>query len=92
MIDINKLKKDLKLYLVTDSNLLKGRDFYNCIEEAMKAGVTMIQLREKEVDGKEFLAKAMKLRELTKKYNVSFIINDRIDIAMLVDADGVHVG
>ena len=92
MIDINKLKESLKLYLVTDSDLLKGRDFYKCIEEAMKAGVTMIQLREKEADGKEFLEKAIRLRELTKKYDVSFIINDRIDIAMLCDADGVHVG
>lgn len=92
MIDINKLKESLKLYLVTDSDLLKGRDFYKCIEEAMKAGVTMVQLREKEADGKEFLEKAIRLRELTKKYNVSFIINDRIDIAMLCDADGVHVG
>ncbi|WP_343337150.1 Thiamine-phosphate synthase [Terrisporobacter petrolearius] len=92
MIDKNKLKKSLKLYLVTDSDLLKGRDFYKCIEEAIKAGVTMVQLREKDADGKEFLKKARKLRELTKKYNVSFIINDRIDIALLVDADGVHVG
>ena len=92
MVDKNKLKKTLKLYLITDSDLLKGRDFYKCIEEAMRAGVTMVQLREKEVDGKVFLEKAMKLRELTKKYNVTFIINDRIDIAMLCDADGVHVG
>ncbi|MPN20569.1 Thiamine-phosphate synthase [bioreactor metagenome] len=92
MIDINKLKKDLKIYLVTDSDLLKGRDFYKCIEEAIKAGVTMVQLREKDADGKEFLEKAIKLRELTKKYNISFIINDRVDIALLVDADGVHVG
>lgn len=84
--------KELKLYLVTDSDILKGRDFYNCIEEALKGGVTMLQLREKDSNGKEFLDKAMKLRELTKKYNVKFIINDRVDIAMLCDADGVHVG
>lgn len=58
----------------------------------MKAGVTMVQLREKNADGKEFLQKAIKLRELTRKYNVSFIINDRVDIAQIVDADGVHVG
>lgn len=84
--------KDLKLYLVTDSDILKGRDFYNCIEEALKGGVTMLQLREKNASGKEFLDKAIKLRDLTKKYNVKFIINDRVDIAMLCDADGVHVG
>ena len=92
MVDENKLKNALKLYLVTDSDILKGRDFYKVIEDSMKAGVTMVQLREKDADGKEFLEKAMKLRELTRKYNVSFIINDRVDIAMLCDADGVHVG
>lgn len=92
MVDIEKLRKDLKLYLVTDSDILKGRDFYKCIEDAMKAGVTMVQLREKNTDGKEFLEKALKLRELTRKYNVTFIINDRVDIALLSDADGVHVG
>ena len=92
MINKENLKKALKLYLVTDSDILKGRDFYKCIEEAMKSGVTMVQLREKDVDGKEFLQKAMKLRELTRKYNVTFIRNDRVDIAQLVDADGVHVG
>lgn len=82
----------LKLYLVTDSGILRDRDFYICIEEALKGGVTMLQLREKEASGNEFLEKAIKLRELTRKYNVKFIINDRIDIAMLCDADGVHVG
>ena len=82
----------LKLYLVTDSDILKDRNFYECIEEALKGGVTMLQLREKEASGKEFLEKPIKLRELTKKYNVKFIINDRVDIAMLCNADGVHVG
>ncbi|MEG0855998.1 MAG: thiamine phosphate synthase [Terrisporobacter sp.] len=92
MVNVKKLRESLKLYLVTDSDILKGRDFYKPIEDAIKAGVTMIQLREKNTDGKVFLEKARKLRELTLKYNVSFIINDRIDIAQLVNADGVHVG
>ena len=92
MINKDKLKKDLKLYLVTDSKILKDRDFYKCIEDGLKAGVTMLQLREKNADGGEFLEKALKLRELTKKYNAKFIIDDRIDIALLCDADGVHVG
>lgn len=92
MVDVNELKKSLKLYLVTDSDILEGRDFYKCIEDAMKAGVTMVQLREKNVDGKEFLEKAKRLRALTRKYNVDLIINDRVDIAILCDADGVHVG
>ncbi|WP_373600058.1 thiamine phosphate synthase [Paraclostridium bifermentans] len=86
------MKDKLKLYLVTDSDILKNRDFYKCIEDALKGGVTTLQLREKNVGGKEFLEKAIKLRELTKKYNTLFIINDRVDVAMLCDADGVHVG
>ena len=86
------LREDLKMYLISDSDILKGRDFYKCIEDAIKSGVTMVQLREKNTDGKEFLEKAIKLRELTNKYNVTFVINDRIDIAMLCDADGVHLG
>ena len=66
--------KELKLYLVTDSDILRGRDFYKCIEDAIKGGVTMLQLREKNASGKEFLEKAIKLRELTKKYNVSLLL------------------
>lgn len=54
MVDIDKLRKDLKLYLVTDSDILKNRDFYKCIEDAMKAGVTMVQLREKMQTEKNF--------------------------------------
>ena len=79
MINKDELKNALKLYLVTDSEILKGRDFYKCIEDAIKAGVTMVQLREKNADGKEFLEKAIKLRQITKKYNVTFVINDRVD-------------
>ena len=78
MINKDELKNALKLYLVTDSDILKGRDFYKC--------------REKNADGKEFLEKAIKLRKITRKYNVTFVINDRVDIAMIADADGVHVG
>ncbi|MGL5314045.1 MAG: thiamine phosphate synthase [Peptostreptococcaceae bacterium] len=82
----------LKVYLVTDSNILKNRDFYDSIEDSLKAGIKVIQLREKDCLGNEFLEKAYKLREMTKKYNALLIINDRVDIALLVDADGVHVG
>lgn len=88
---IEDLKK-LKLYLVTDKDILKGRDFYKEIEQALKGGVKTVQLREKDTLGKEFLEKALKLRELTKKYNALFIVNDRVDIAILSKADGVHIG
>ncbi|MGL6108273.1 thiamine phosphate synthase [Romboutsia sp.] len=82
----------LKVYLVTDSKILEGRDFYEAIEDSLKAGIKTIQLREKNFLGNEFLERAYKLRELTRKYDALLIINDRVDIAMLVDADGVHVG
>ncbi|RDY27537.1 thiamine phosphate synthase [Romboutsia weinsteinii] len=86
------IKNDLSLYLVTDSEILANRDFYSSIEDAIKSGVTMVQLREKNASGRDFLEKALELRKITKKYGVSFIINDRVDIAMISDADGVHVG
>lgn len=88
----NNISNDLKLYLVTDSDILKERDFFKCIEDAIRNGVTIVQLREKHASGKEFLEKAIKLRELTLKYGVKFIVNDRVDIALLSNADGVHVG
>lgn len=84
--------KDIGLYLVTDSKILKERCFYQSIENCLKAGVKIVQLREKNSQGKEFLEKALNLRVLTRKYNSKLIINDRIDIAILSDADGVHVG
>ncbi|WP_027701903.1 thiamine phosphate synthase [Metaclostridioides mangenotii] len=92
MVDREKLKKELKLYLITDYEMVKERDFYRCIEEALKGGVTILQHREKNVSGREFLGRALKLRELTRKHGVKLIINDRVDIALLCDADGVHVG
>ncbi|MGL5329840.1 MAG: thiamine phosphate synthase [Peptostreptococcaceae bacterium] len=82
----------LKVYLVTDSQILEEKDFYKSIEDALRAGIKVVQLREKDASGKEFLEKAYKLRLLTKKYNAYLIINDRVDIAQIVDADGVHVG
>ncbi|MDI3312118.1 MAG: thiamine phosphate synthase [Thermoanaerobacterium sp.] len=84
---------DLSLYLVTDRNLLKaGKDFYVAVEEALQSGVTMLQLREKDISSREFYEIAKRLKDIAAKYNIPFIINDRIDIALSVDADGVHLG
>ncbi|MGL5068287.1 MAG: thiamine phosphate synthase [Sarcina sp.] len=88
---MNSIEK-MKLYLVTDSDILKDRDFYFEIEEALKAGIKCVQLREKNLGGKAFLERAKKLREITKRYDALFIINDRVDIAILSKADGIHVG
>lgn len=89
-----KLNKniDYSLYLVSDRNVLKGKDFIKSLEEAILGGVTLIQLREKNANSLEFYELAVKVKELTAKYDIPLIINDRLDIAMAVDAEGVHVG
>jgi len=83
---------DYSLYLVTDRTKKTDKEFLTIIEEAILGGVTMIQLREKNVPTGEFYRIAKNLKELTSKYNVPLIINDRLDIALAIDSDGVHVG
>lgn len=83
---------DLSLYLVTDHNCLRGRDFLDCIDAALRGGVTLVQLREKDTGGKLFLARAVAVKALCDKYKVPLLINDRIDIAMAIGAAGVHLG
>lgn len=80
------------LYLVTDRNIIGQRNFYQTVEEALSGGVTLVQLREKETSGRDFYQTALALKELTARYNVPLLINDRLDIALAVDADGVHIG
>ncbi len=82
---------DLSLYLVTDKSD-NTEKFLNTIEEAIKGGVTIVQIREKTADTLDFYKLALKVKEITTQYNVPLIINDRIDIALAVDADGIHVG
>ena len=84
--------KECKIYLVTDEKSCKGKDFYSCIEEAIESGVKIVQLREKNLSSKDFYEKALKVKEICKSYEVLFIINDRLDIAQAVEADGVHLG
>ena len=80
------------LYLVTDRRILGQRDLITSIENAIKGGVTVIQLREKMVSTCEYYHLALKVKEITDKYAIPLIINDRVDIALAVDADGVHLG
>ena len=80
------------IYLVTDHNCLQGRDFLGCIENALQGGVTLVQLREKNVDGGIFLQRAVAVKNLCDKYNVPLLINDRIDVALACKAAGVHLG
>ena len=84
--------KDGKIYLVTDEKACNGKDFYKCIEESIKGGVKIVQLREKNSSTKDFYEKALKVKKICKNYGALFIINDRLDIAQTVEADGVHLG
>lgn len=83
---------DYGLYLITDRSFLKGRSLKNVVEEAILGGVTLIQVREKNISTREFYNVALEVKEVTKYYKVPIIINDRIDIAQAIDADGVHLG
>ena len=85
-------KKDLLLYAVTDRHWLNGETLYSQVEKALKGGVTFIQLREKNLDEGSFLEEAKEIQKLCKEYNVPFIINDNVEIAKEINADGVHVG
>ncbi len=80
------------LYLVTDRALARGRPLEFVVEQAVKGGVTMVQLREKECSVKEFIMLAIKLKALLHGYNIPLIINDRLDVAIASDADGLHIG
>lgn len=85
-------KKDLLLYAVTDRHWLKDETLENQVEKALQGGATFLQLREKSLDDDIFLAEAKEIQKLCKKYQVPFVINDNVDIALAIDADGVHVG
>ncbi len=80
------------LYLVTDRRWLGERTLWDDIEAAILGGVTLVQLREKEISSKEFLDLAQEVKTVTDRHGIPLIINDRIDIALAVDADGVHLG
>lgn len=83
---------DLSLYLVTDRTLAAGRALTDIVRDAVRGGCTMVQLREKDCSTREFLNEALALRQILNGTGVPLIINDRIDIALAADADGVHIG
>lgn len=85
-------KEDLLLYAVTDRHWLKDETLENQVEKALQGGATFLQLREKSLDDDIFFAEAKEIQKLCKKYQVPFVINDNVDIALAIDADGVHVG
>ena len=88
-------KELLKLYFICGTTTCLGKDLYTVVEDALKGGITLFQFREKgkgALEGEEKLELAIKLKNLCKKYNVPFIVNDDIELALEIDADGVHVG
>lgn len=85
-------KLDTTMYFITDSTFCGEEDFLRRVEEACKGGVTLIQLREKERTTREYLALAEKVHGITRRYDIPLIIDDRVDIALAVNAEGVHVG
>lgn len=89
---INCRKEDLLLYAVTDRSWLNGETLYAQVEKALKGGVTFVQLREKALDEQAFLEEAKEIQKLCAKYHVPFVINDNVEIAAQIGADGVHVG
>ncbi|KAF8876702.1 TMP-TENI-domain-containing protein [Gymnopilus junonius] len=84
---------DYSIYLVTGRDLLPpGKDFLTSLEESIQGGVTLVQLREKELDTQTFIDLAIRSKAICDKYNVPFLINDRIDVALIAKTDGVHIG
>ena len=85
-------KFDTSLYLITDSTNYSEDEFLFRVEQALMGGATLIQLREKEKTTREYIELAEKVHNITKKYNVPLIIDDRVDVVLAVDAEGVHLG
>ncbi len=88
----NVVREQLRLYAVTDRQWLNGRELSKMVEAAIEGGATFIQLREKHLEKEAFLAEAKKIKAITDRYHIPFVIDDDVEIAMEVDADGVHVG
>ena len=87
-----ELTKSLLLYAVTDRHWLDGRTLYEVVKESLDGGATFMQLREKTLDEETFYQEAVELQALCKEYGVPFVVNDDVDIAVRMNADGVHVG
>ena len=82
----------MTLYAVTDRTWVKDTTLMDQVKEALEGGITFLQLREKHLSKEEFIKEAREMKELSKEYKVPFVINDNIEVALAVDADGVHIG
>ena len=89
----DEIRKAMLLYAVTDQSWLKeGQTLLSVCEDVLANGATFLQIREKDLDANAFEAEAAKLKELCRRYHVSYVVNDSVEIALAIDADGVHVG
>ena len=89
---MNCTKESLLTYAITDRRWLHGKTLYSQVEEALKGGATFMQLREKDLDEAHFHEEAVELKKLCHKWNVPFVLDDNVELAKEIDADGVHVG
>ena len=89
---MNVAREQILLYAVTDRSWLNGHTLEEQVEQALKGGVSLVQLREKKLDWKQFYTQAVRMKELCARYQVPLIINDNVEIAIASGADGVHVG
>lgn len=89
---MNFTNEQLNLYLVTDRHWLANRNLEDDVEKAILGGVTMVQLREKNIDNDSFIELAKKVKQVCNKYKIPFIINDNLEVALAVDSDGIHIG
>lgn len=89
---LNVKKLDTTLYFVTDSTVVPKENFLSSVDAACRGGVSLVQLREKKASTREYLELAEKVHTITKRYGIPLIIDDRVDIALAIDAEGVHVG
>ncbi len=85
-------KETFLLYAITDKGVLKGKSFIEAVEEAIKGGITILELREKNVSFSEYVNQAIEVKKVTDKYKIPLIINDNVDVAVACNADGVHLG
>lgn len=92
MLKLKFTKEMLELYLVSDRHWLEQRLLEEDIEKAIQGGVTIVQLREKNLDEQNFITEAKKIKQLCAKYQIPFIINDNLNVALAVDSDGIHIG
>ena len=83
-------EKDLLLYAITDRNWLNGKTLVSQAELALQGGATILQLREKHLDDEAFFKEALEIGELCRRYHVPFIVNDNVEVALKVGADGIH--